>query len=96
MVIRVADIVPAADTSAQGVAVHGHLIHALRGDGIVVLSFAGITSATSSFVNACFVDLLDAFSLADIKRRLKVVESSRQINDMIKSRLTHEGRLTHA
>jgi hypothetical protein len=55
-----------------------------------VVSFGGVHSATSSFVNSAFVPLLDDISLDDLKRRVRVVRSSRQINDMIKTRLTRE------
>jgi hypothetical protein len=55
-----------------------------------VVSFEGIQTATSSFVNVSFVKLLDDWPLAEIKRRFRVVQSTRQINEMIKSRLARE------
>jgi hypothetical protein len=41
-------------------------------------------------VNSCFVPLLGGLSFAEIKRRLKITASTRQINEMIKSRLARE------
>jgi hypothetical protein len=38
-------------------------------------------NATPSFVNASFVALLDDSSFEEIKRRIKVVKSTRQINE---------------
>jgi hypothetical protein len=40
---------------------------------------------TSSFVHAAFVTLLDHFSYGDLKVRLRAIDSTRQINDMIKT-----------
>lgn len=87
MVIRIADIVSGADTQAQGAKVFEAMTHALSTNATVVVSFDGIDTATSSFVNVSFVRLLDIMSFADIKRRVRVTRSTKQINDMIRSRL---------
>jgi hypothetical protein len=87
MVIRIRDIVDCANTGDEGIAVYTHVRAALARDDLVVLSFDGVRVATSSFVNAAFVALLTEFSLDDLKRRMRVVRSTRQINDMIKLRL---------
>ena len=57
---------------------------------IVTVSFDGVKTATSSFVNVAFVQLLSSYSFQDIKSRLRVVDLTRQINDMIKSRMERE------
>ncbi len=88
MVIRVRDIATAADTNEQGSAVHARLVEALARQENVIVSFDGIATATSSFVNACFVDLLSSLSFEDIKRRVRVVQATRQIAAMIKLRLS--------
>ena len=87
MVIRIADIVPGADTADQGNRLFEILQQALRGPGTVTISFDGIQTATSSFVNTAFVALLDDFSYEDLRSRIRVINSTRQINDMIKTRL---------
>ncbi len=87
MVIRIADIVKGADTQAQGACVHEALCRALSGSASVTVSFEGIDTATSSFVNVSFARLLDRLSLNDIKTRIRVVKSTKQINDMIRRRL---------
>lgn len=91
MVIAVRGLVPACDTNQHGDAVRAAILRALSASDSVEVSFAGLTAATSSFVNSAFVDLLDAMSLDDIKRRIRITHSSRQINDMIRTRLTQEG-----
>src|SRR5262245_62056724 len=88
MVIRIIDIVPGANTSDQGAKVFDRLSKELCDtDGSVVISFDGIQTATSSFVHAAFVTLLDDFPYRELTARLRVTSSTRQINDMIKTRL---------
>jgi hypothetical protein len=87
MVIRILDIVPGANTHEQGARVFDALQKALRNPGPEVVSFDGVQTATSSFVHSAFVALLDHFSYRDLKARLRVIDSTRQINDMIKTRL---------
>jgi hypothetical protein len=81
-----------ADTAEQGAAVYLVLQAALSQPGSIDVDFQGITTATSSFTNHAFVQLLTKWDLDEIKRRLRVVNSTRQINEMIKSRLEREGK----
>jgi len=90
MVIQVRQFVDAANTADKGSLVLSAILNALRSDDKVTVSFHGVTTATSSFVNVAFVGLLDYLSLSEIKRRIRVVDSTRQINDMIKTRLERE------
>ena len=41
---------------------------------------------------AAFVALLDHFPYAEVKARLRVIESTRQINDVIKTRLDRSSK----
>jgi uncharacterized protein DUF4325 len=90
MVIRILDFVQGADTSEQGALVLARLQAALTGGTEVTISFDGINTATSSFVNAGILPLLQQFPLNELKTRLRIVESTRQINDMIKMRMERE------
>jgi hypothetical protein len=90
MVVRILDIVAGADTADQGRSVLDRLRSAIHADGGVTVSFQGVQSATSSFVNSAFVPLLDDHALDSLKQRLRVIHSTRQINDMIKTRLNRE------
>src|ERR1700742_2939082 len=89
--IAVAKIAGSAATAAQGGLVYQALEQALTQAGPVVVDFDGINTATSSFTNLSFVKLLSTRKLRDIKKRLRVVNSTRQINEMIKSRMEREG-----
>ena len=88
MVIRIRDFVSGANTSEEGEIVFRRLSNELSSQkAAIVVSFEGIQTATSSFVNVAFVDLLNSFSYAELKNRLRVINSTRQINNMIKTRL---------
>jgi hypothetical protein len=87
MVIQVLHLAGAADTQDQGAVVYLELVEALKQHQVVSISFAGIDIATSSFVNTSFARLLELMTLDDIKKRIRVTSSTRQINEMIKRRL---------
>jgi hypothetical protein len=90
MELSVLKIAGGADTSDQGELIKSHLVKAITANEPISLTFEGVQTATSSFVNTSFVALLSEFSLEQIKRNVRVVKSSRQINDMIKTRLERE------
>jgi len=52
----------------------------------VEVSFLGVYSATTSFINSAFVELLDYFDFARIKAFLKITNSNTHINGLIKRR----------
>ena len=56
----------------------------------VNLSFDGFTTATSSFVNAALIDLLDSLDFERIKTLLHFTNTSKQIRDMIIGRFRFE------
>ena len=87
MVIEVLNLAGAADTQDQGAVLYLELVKALNQHDVVSISFAGIDIATSSFVNTSFARLFELMTLEDIKKRIRVTSSTRQINEMIKRRL---------
>ena len=93
MVIRILNIVSGANTSEQGARVCGELEKALSAKGTIEVSFDRVQTATSSFVHAAFVELLNRFSFSDLKAQLRITNSTRQINDMIKTRLERSARV---
>lgn len=84
MVIHISRFVNSADTSDQGGAIFPVLKEELAKSEVVSISFAGINTMTSSFVNAALFPLLGDIAVSELKRRLRIVDSTRQINEMIK------------
>lgn len=95
VVIRIFDVAGGADTAVQGDLLYAQLVAGLQSSSEILISFDGVTTATSSFVNASFVKLLEEWPLDELKRRMRVIDSTRQINDMIKARL-ERASMAHA
>lgn len=92
MSIKVVDVAGRADTADQGAKLYGALrVHLSKRSATLAVDFDGLTTATSSFCNLAFVQLLSTWKLVELKKRLRIVNSTRQINEMIKSRLEREG-----
>jgi hypothetical protein len=90
MVIRVLEIVPDCYSWAHGETVGETLRRAFVNEAEVVISFEGVDDVPSAFVNAAFLPLLDSYGFEDVRRRLKIINSTRQINDMIRRRIVFE------
>ncbi|MBD9406298.1 STAS-like domain-containing protein [Acidovorax sp. ACV02] len=86
MVIRILDHVEHASSYEDGDAIF-KLISApiSRGEDVVV-SFDGIQAVPSAFINASLVRLAELTTVGEIRAHLKIAQSTRQINDLIRSR----------
>lgn len=94
--INIRDVAGFGDTADQGRIAYDFISRALDSDGSVIISFEGVPTVTSSFVNVAFVDLLRRHSFATIKDRVRVISASRQIAEMIRTRLTKAASVQHA
>lgn len=86
MVIRVVDHVQTQSTYEDGAVIYRMIADELRAGRAVTLSFAGVKSIPSAFVNAALVKLLEEFEFDFIRSKLNIVDSTRQINRLIKDR----------
>lgn len=62
----------------------------LRNCERLTISFEGIDSVSSSFVNASLIPLLDLMPFEEIKNRIAFIKTTPQINELIKSRFNYE------
>lgn len=90
MVIRALDLVRHCYNHADGEIIYHAIEERLRAGEDVVLSFDGVSTLPSSFVNAALIPLLAQFSFDQIKRRLKFANTNSQMNAMIRSRFNFE------
>jgi STAS-like domain of unknown function (DUF4325) len=91
VVIKVLEVVSNCNSFEDGDKLQERLRLAFsESDREITISFEGVDDVPSAFVNAAFLPLLDLYNFEDIRRRLRVVNSTRQINDLIKRRLTFE------
>jgi hypothetical protein len=88
--ISVRDLVSGADTVEEGRIIATALTAARGEHDLVALSFSGIGSASSSFVTASLIPALRELGFDGFKRRVRIVESSWQIADVIKRRVALE------
>lgn len=84
MVIVVKSIVDACDTYSQGESLRAAIIQSIQKDDRAEVSFSDVSYATSSFVNGAFAGLLLEYDIDQIKERLSIVGSHRQINDLVR------------
>lgn len=59
-------------------------------DRIATVSFEDISGINSSFINSAFIQLLKKYDFEFIKEHLKIINSTKQINKLIKSRFEFE------
>lgn len=90
MVIRVLDHVQQCYTQEDGDKIFRVIHRSLKRGDSVVLSFDGVEYVPSSFVNASLISLLDEMPFEKIRAHLSFVETTKQINEMIKSRFAFE------
>lgn len=86
MVIRILDHVEHASTYEDGDAIFKLIsVPISRGEDVVV-SFDGIQAVPSAFINASLVRLAELTTVGEIRAHLKIAQSTRQINELIRSR----------
>lgn len=85
--IEILEHVSAASTYDDGGKIFKLIQQALAKDETVELSFQGIASVPSAFVNSAIVELIEVFPLPTIKEKLTFTNTTRHINQLIKSRI---------
>ena len=86
MVIRVLDHVEQASTYDEGDVIFKLLAPRLMQGEDVALSFDGVSAVPSAFINASIVRLAEAMPVADVRKHLRILQSTKQINELIRSR----------
>ena len=81
------DLVPQCFTYSDGRTVGQEIERAIGDGNVVTLSFHGVTNVPSSFVNGLVIPLIDRLSVSIVKSKLRIVDSTRQINSLIRSRV---------
>ncbi|MDN7654691.1 STAS-like domain-containing protein [Burkholderia multivorans] len=92
MVIRALDIVDRCYSNADGQQVFEVVYDRLKRGEAVTVSFEGVSTVPSSFVNTAFITLLDYFPFEKIRRVLTFTKTTPQINEMIRSRFAFEAQ----
>jgi hypothetical protein len=89
-IVRVLDYVDHCYNSEDGKIIHDVIEAQLKNNEPLLVSFSGVDSVPSSFVNTALVSLLDRYDFGQIKQLLRFADTTSQINDMIRSRFNFE------
>ncbi|MED1405380.1 STAS-like domain-containing protein [Bacillus mycoides] len=90
VLINVLDHVKQCYSNNDGYIIQTEIRRAFSKNEKVIVSFTGVTSLNSSFVNSAFIELLNPYSFEYIRSNLQFKNSTRQINDIIKQRFQFE------
>ncbi len=85
--VRVLDHVEHASTYEDGAVIYSLLESAVKTNTQIELSFDGILAVPSAFVNATIVKLLEIAPLSVVQESIRIVDSTRQINELIRQRV---------
>jgi hypothetical protein len=88
--LKVLDHVAHCYTNADGDAIRQLVIREIQEGNKVVLSFKGVDSVSSSFLNSALIDLLDRYTFEQVKSMVAFSDTSKAINDAIKRRFSFE------
>ncbi|QTA85434.1 STAS-like domain-containing protein [Desulfonema magnum] len=90
MVIKITDHVTRCHTNNDGEKIFNLIKPLIDKGNKVELSFNGIDSITSSFVNSAFIELLQYFEFSHIRSRLNFISTNKSINQIIRKRFKFE------
>ncbi|TVM16559.1 hypothetical protein DPQ33_11165 [Oceanidesulfovibrio indonesiensis] len=90
MVINITNLTKNASTYEDGIVVFKVIKNHLDQGHTIRLSFSGIHNVPSSFVNSAVIQLLEHYSFDFIREHLFFINTTKQINDMIRRRFAFE------
>ncbi|MGL4819846.1 MAG: STAS-like domain-containing protein, partial [Bacilli bacterium] len=88
--LTITNHIPSAYSNEDGYIVRDEILKHIQKNNVVILSFQGISFASSSFINSAIIELLDYVDLTTLKTHLKIVHSNSQINKLIDQRMAFE------
>lgn len=77
-------------TNDDGDKLFNIIVDNFENDNPIQVSFKGIDSLNSSFVNSAFIRLLDIYTFNEIREKLSFVDTNKQINLLILGRFKFE------
>lgn len=84
--IRITDHVTHASSYDDGQVIYDLIAPNVRAGETVEVSFQGIHAVPSAFINAAFLQLVEIAPLPRVKAALRVTDSTKFINDLIRRR----------
>lgn len=94
-VITIKEITDEPSDYSDGEVVFTLINEKLLSDKPVAVSFSGLSAVTSAFINSALIRLLEYHTYNKIKKLLKIINSTKQINDTILDRFEFVTRSGH-
>ncbi len=92
--IRIRDHVQQASSYDDGQVIFGLIAKKVAAGDTVEVSFDGINAVPSAFINAAFLQLLEVAPIEKVRAQLRILDSTRFINELIKTRFDFVSRHT--
>ena len=90
MVIKIADYIKHCSNNEEGKIIFNIIKPLLDDKKKLEVSFEGISSTSSSFINTAFLELLEYYDFDYIKQHLNFIKCNRTINKLIKYQFEFE------
>ncbi len=84
--IHIAEHVQYASSYSDGQVIYDLVAPPLQRGEAVELSFAGFPAVPSAFINAALVQLLEILSADQVRKQLRILDSTKYNNELIKRR----------
>lgn len=81
--IKVKDITNGTFTNEDGLSVYNAIDSAISEKDSIILSFEGITSLSSSFLNSSFGEIIEKFGFDFLKNKIKITKYTPQLSILI-------------
>lgn len=88
MVIRILDHVKTASTYEDGEVIYELIRGPISKGESVTVSFDGVLAVPSAFVNSAFVRLVESTPIDRIRQCLRIKDSTRAINELVRGRFS--------
>jgi STAS-like domain of unknown function (DUF4325) len=86
MAIRILEHIQSASTYEDGAVIFKLVLPKVVAREKVVVDFSGVSTVPSAFVNSAFIQLLEHVPFDQVRATLSFTGTTRQINDLIRSR----------
>jgi hypothetical protein len=81
--IKVKDITKGTFTNEDGLSVYNAIYSAISENDSIILSFEGITSLSSSFLNSSIGEIIEKFGFDFLKNKIKITKYTPQLSGLI-------------
>jgi hypothetical protein len=83
--IKVKDITKGTFTNEDGLSVYNAIYSTISENDCIILSFEGITSLSSSFLNSSIGEIIEEFGFDFLKNKIKITKYTPQLSVLIQN-----------